>query len=148
MSNSKTSLDFGYISLASPEYGLKELGPDKLAEILIPGPIDHILIHIEYCLGKPTKFKLRPDDRALGLTREEIIKGAVAMYTQVYKTEEETMPEKSVWENSRRGGAFISANRPPTNGKYRIHMHELGDLQLHTGYYDPASREMTLGLDS
>ncbi|KAK4699197.1 hypothetical protein P7C70_g7067, partial [Phenoliferia sp. Uapishka_3] len=143
MGRTETTLDLGYVSLASPEHGLKELGTEKLSDILIPGPLDHILIHIQYCLGNPTKFKLRPDSHSLGLTREEIIRGVVFMYTHVFKVEEETMPEKSAWENSGR-----SANRGATSGKYRIHMHELGDLILHTAYYDPVTREMTLGIDS
>ncbi|KAK4698281.1 hypothetical protein P7C70_g8000, partial [Phenoliferia sp. Uapishka_3] len=114
MQSKEIKLDLGYVSLAGPEHDLKELGTEKLSEVLIPGPLDHILIYIRYCLGSPTKFKLRPDSPSLGLTREEIIRGVVHMYNQ----------------------------------KYRIHMHELGDLILSTGYYGPVSHEMTLGIDS
>ncbi|KAI5480819.1 hypothetical protein MNV49_007229 [Pseudohyphozyma bogoriensis] len=149
MTQNKTAkemlLDLGYVALAAPEHGLKRMGLEKRAEVLIPGPIDFILVHIEYCLRKPTKFKLRPDDENVGFTREEIVKGVVEMYTRVYKVEDET---KTVSPSLHRVGNVISLNRPATDGKYGIWMHDLADLCLHSATYDESTKEMFLGLDS
>lgn len=136
---------------------------DEGKEILIPGPISFIMVHLEYCLGRPATFKLRPDDPQGGFTRAELAQSICTMYQRVYKVEHETAGISDV---APRMGA-IMINRGQTFGKvrplscrvckealtrpllqYHISMHDLEDLVLHTGYYDEEKKSMRLGIDS
>lgn len=64
----------------------------------------------------------------------------------MYKEEKRTsnLPEETCAD--RFGSSMI--NRAPTNGKYGIWGHSLGDLVLHTVHYDPTGKVIKLGIDS
>ena len=85
-------------------------------------------------------------------TRFSLARAISELYQYIYKEEEETatLPIESMEERySRTGkGRSLAFNRAPSNGIYNIYGHDLGDLVLHTVYYDPNEDLYTLGIDS
>lgn len=89
---------------------------------MICGPLEYIIVQIEYCLGRPTNFRLRPDNTQAGLTRGEIALGVCSMYEHVFRVERETQPEpywtKALgWEAGGGARGVVGLNRPATMGK-------------------------------
>lgn len=83
-----------------------------------------------------------------GFTRLELVRKIGAVYQRIYDEEESTttLPVESVAE--RMGGSSLLSNRAETNGIHGIYGHHLADLALHTVFFEPERRLITLAIDS
>ncbi|KAK4701891.1 hypothetical protein P7C70_g4337, partial [Phenoliferia sp. Uapishka_3] len=110
-------IGLGGVSLLYPykEQDIMRIRRRNRLEVVIPGPIDFAVPNISQYLGRPTRFELRPKDKNVGFTREEIIWAVAQMYRYVYAVEGDTMPEASGWEHFKHGSKLL--NRGQTSGK-------------------------------
>eukprot|EP00611_Tribonema_gayanum_P030334 TRINITY_DN8403_c0_g1_i1.p3 TRINITY_DN8403_c0_g1~~TRINITY_DN8403_c0_g1_i1.p3 ORF type:complete len:197 (-),score=51.40 TRINITY_DN8403_c0_g1_i1:899-1489(-) len=124
-----------YISLENPDEALAEM-PDA-DEVVIAEK--SIAVELTYPLSGVHRFKLRADTAA-GFTRRGLVKRISETYHQVYREEERTQSRPPPVLG------FLM-NRGPTDGKYGIWGHVLGDLVLHTVSRDKDGT-YSLGIDS
>jgi hypothetical protein len=80
-----------------------------------------------------------PDGAAF--TRADLARAVSARYNKIYDEEEATSDVEPQYIPG-------MLNRAPTNGKYKIWGHVLGDLLLHTVSHDPAADLYILGIES
>ena len=119
-------------------------------EVLIEG--NKIRVMVNYPLNDAYEFDITLNDKS-NFTRFTLAKVISMLYQMIYKEEKETatLPIESVAERGRRTGCTKCPklmNRACSSGKYGICMHGLGDLVLHTVYYDSDIDLYTLGIDS
>nr|QBK92486.1 MAG: uncharacterized protein LCPAC401_01240 [Pithovirus LCPAC401] len=127
--------------------GRNMLDKDK---ILIRG--NKITIAVSYPLDGEYISDITIDEGS-NFTRFALAETVSRLYQLIYKEEKETatLPIESVAERASRTGCTKCPrlmNRACSSGKYGICMHGLGDLVLHTVYYDPNRDLYTLGIDS
>lgn len=80
-------------------------------------------------------------------TRIGLVSAIADAYQRMYQEERDTsiLPEESL---SQRDPTCMLINRAPTNGKWGIWGHDLGDLLLHTIAYNVNENKIYLGVDS
>lgn len=102
-----------------------------------------IKVLIDYPLQHPVTVTLKSPNRKY-FTRAKLIRTVAQAYQKVYREEAKTAttPEEKTYQE--RG----LIHRAPTDGKYGIYGHVLGDLVLHEVTYDSELKVFMLGIDS
>ncbi len=126
--------------------GRNMLDKDK---ILIRG--NEITIAVSYPLNDEYISDITIDEGS-NFTRFLLAESISMLYQLIYKEEKETakLPIESMADRYTRTGSGrpLMMNRAPSNSKFGIWGHDLGDLVLHTVYYDSERDLYTLGIDS
>lgn len=142
----------GYISLACPDEDIANISDGDAIVV----PKQRMSVLFQYCLGTcgPSKrerlmggwiFDFHADAGAAGFSRRDVARNVSAKYQWLYREEERASP---VPQREAGASGFVMLNRRPTQGPYRISMHDLEDLVLHTLSYNCRLGVWTLGIDS
>lgn len=147
-----------YISLAQPEEDLRDL--QHAYDVVIPHA--SIEVEVDYPLFRPFVFHVQAPNGAQAFTRRALAQSVSDLYHRIYAEEERTSStgnEKDALYTLRdaRSAATVAGQGTdyeklreimPWQGRYGIWGHDLGDLMLHTVYFNAQEGMWQLGIDS